>query len=176
MAVVIVATAGSASANSFVTLAEAETYMEARLNAALWDAATDDTKNRALVEATREVSALAWDGKRATSTQALSWPRLWAVDPDDPNQDYYDSDVLPDRVKWATIELALQFVKAGTEDIAAVDSSGGVKREKVDVLETEYDPYRRPLGMDRYPRVLAWVAPLLSGPTTGGITVPVLRG
>lgn len=176
MAVTIDATAGGASSNSFATLAEAEAYMVGRLNGSLWDAATDDNKNRALVEATRELNALAWEGDRVDTTQALAWPRQWAVNPDDPSLDYYDLTEIPDRVKWATEELAFQFIKAGTTDVAALDSADNVIRKKVDVLETEYsEPYARARGLDRYPRVMNWVRPLLSG-NPGGVVVRTLRG
>ena len=174
MAVIITATAGSTTANSFVTLAEAETYMEARLNASVWDAATDDTKNRALVESRREIDAMVWQGERTTEAQALAWPREWVWNPDNPDGDYYDEDVIPTRVKNATMELAFQFVIAGSTDVAALDSSVGVIREKVDVIEVQYDSAFRTKGLDRYPRVMAWLRPLLAG--AGGLVTPTLRG
>lgn len=162
MAVAIVATAGSASANSFVTLAEADTYMESRLNGSTWDAATTDNQNRALVEATRELSARTWLGDRVTAAQALAWPRQWAHDPDSPTSDYYSTDVVPQRVKDACCELAFQFIKAGTTDVAALDSTDGVVRKKIDVIETEYAPFSRARGLARYPRVMQLIAPLLA--------------
>ena len=57
MALAIVATAKATNANSFVTLAEAETYMESRLAVTNWDlaATTDDMKNRALRMATDQL-------------------------------------------------------------------------------------------------------------------------
>jgi hypothetical protein len=175
MAVVIVATVGGSTSNSYVTLAEAESYMEARLNAALWDAASDDTKNRALVESTRELDVLDWDGWRTDDVQALSWPREWVVDPDDPNGDYFASNVIPQRVKDACMELANQFVKAGTTDVAALDDTTGIRRKKVDVLETEYEPGYRKAGMARYPRVMAFIRPLLKS-VVGSLMVRVVRG
>lgn len=174
MAVTIVATSGSASANSFVTLAEANTYMEARLNSTLWDAATDDSKNRSLVEATRELCNLTWQGYAADDSQALVWPREWVTDPDSPTLDYYESTEIPTRLKNATCELAFQFIKAGTTDVAALDSTDGVVRKKVDVLETEYaEPWARSRGLNRYPRVMAFIRPLLA---YSGPVVDVIRG
>ncbi len=53
MAVTVIATAKSSSANSYVTLAETDTYFEGRLDVTSWTgAATDDIKNRAIVMAT----------------------------------------------------------------------------------------------------------------------------
>jgi hypothetical protein len=158
----ITATVGSASANSFVTLAEADAYMDGRLNGSAWESATEDNQNRALVEATRELSARTWKGRRVDDTQALAWPRQWAGDPDSPLQGYFDTDVVPQRVKDACCELAFQFIKAGTTDVAAQDSTIGVTREKVGEIETEYaEPHARTQGLRRYPRVWALIAPLL---------------
>jgi hypothetical protein len=174
MAITIIATAGSASANSFVTLAEAASYMEGRLNATSWETtATTDQKNRALVEATRELSNKTYIGERADTTQALAWPRQMAHDPDSPNADFYASTVVPQRVKDATCELAFQFIKAGSTDVAALDANYAVKRKRIDVIETEYDNFQRKDGLARYPSVLRFIKPLLVGT---GVIVPIVRG
>lgn len=173
MAVAIDATVGGASANSYVTLATANTYVEGRLNASTWDAASDDNKNRALVEAALELQYMRWLGERVTDTQALSWPREWVVNPDDPNYDYYDETAIPDRIATAQCELAFQFIKAGSTDVAALDSLYGIKRKKVDVLETEYTEHVRPTGVRRYPRVYDAIAPLLAG---SAATLDIVRG
>ena len=164
MAITIDPTVGGASANSFVALADWSTYMEGRLNSDAFDDASTDSRNRALAEATRELSALTWTGYRVTDTQALAWPRQWAWDPDSPTQDYYDTDVIPARVARATYELALAFLKAGTTDVVSLQSDLLIKREKVDVIETEYmDAAHRPRGLARYPAVMREIAPLLAG-------------
>ena len=174
MALTIDATAGGTSANSFITLAEAETYMEGRGNKALWTAASDGDKNITLVEATREISVKCFLGVRADDTQALSWPRDWVINPDDPNNDYYDNTEIPVRVKDAQAELAFQYIKAGTTDVAAIDPATNVKRKQVDVLVTEYfSPGTQPLGIARYPMVLNWLRPLLENT---GIATQVTRG
>lgn len=176
MALTIVADVGGASSNSFVTRAEFSAHLEGRLNVS---AVTDDAEmadwDKALVEATRELSARPWQGRRVTGTQALSWPRQWAPDPDSPIQDYYAITVIPDRVKRATFELAIAFIKAGTTDIAALDETLQIKSKKVDVLETEYvEGYQRVRGLDRYPAVMREIRCLLS--SAGGLNTPVVRG
>lgn len=175
MALTIVATAGSASANSFVELAEAESYMESRLNGDSWTAASLDTKNRALVEATRELSPKAWVGTQASSAQALAWPRWYAENPDAGlGACYYDSTIIPQRVKDATCELAFQFVNAGSSDIASADPNAGVILKTADVLTTQWENSNsKPTGMQRYPRVLQLIQPLLTG---SGSSVPLIRG
>ena len=175
MAVALDTTVGGASANSYASLADTNTFMESRLNASKWETdATTDDKNRALVEATRQLTRLRWRGNRADSTQDLSWPRQWALDPDSPVQDYYATDVVPQRVKDATMELAFQYVKAGTTDLNALDSSHNISRKRIDVLDTAYvEPWARAKGLSRYPSVLQHIRPLLintnaSRPTVRG--------
>lgn len=174
MAFTIDPTVGGASANSFTTLAEFTTYMEGRLNSDDFDDATDDTKNRALGEATRWLSTLSWRGTVVTSTQALAWPRQWAPNPDSPNWEYFDTDEIPGRVKRGTYELAFEFIRAGTSDIATLDANSEVKQKTVDVLTTVYfDSHARPVGLERYPNVMREVRPLLAA---SGLQVPLVRG
>ena len=174
MAVTITATAGSASANSFITLVEAQAFMDARLNSTKWDSATTDNQNRALVEATRELSALRWQGNRTDTTQVLSWPRFWAVDPDSPTSDYFASTVIPQRIKDATAELAFQFLKAGTNDIASLDATVGVIEKTIDVITTRYSEFAtKPKGLERFPSVMRYIRALLAAPS--GVNVPTVR-
>ena len=167
MALAIDATVGGAAANSFVTVAEADTYLEARLNSAAWTGV--DPKMQALIEATRELCALSgWLGYRVTSTQALAWPRDEVVNPDDPTPgSYYAATIIPQRVKDATCELALEFLKAGTTDLAAASATVGIIEKTVDVLTTRWaSPSEQTQGLMRFPRVWALIAPLLSNSAT----------
>lgn len=179
MTLTIVATAGSASANSFVTEAEVIAYVATRLNASSWTtvsgATCTETEKAALIESTRELSALTWKGSRVDSTQVLSWPRQWAENPDSPNGawDYYATTAIPQRVKDATCELAFQFLKAGTTDLAAADANAGVIEKTVSVLTTRWQPFQRPTGLARFPSVLRFIRPLLAA-SPG--TVSVVRG
>ena len=169
MAITIDASVGGASANSFATLAEFTTYMEGRLNSSAFDDASADSQNRALAEATRELSAKVWLGRRVNDTQALSWPRELVIDPDSSVANYFASTVIPDRVKDATCELAFQFLKAGTTDVAALDGTLNTKREKVGPLETEYfEPDERARGLARYPSVTRYLRGLVAGAGVAG--------
>lgn len=170
MAVSVEATVGGASANSFILVADADTYLETRLNASAWsDAAAGDDQEKALIEATRELNLLPWVGVRVTDTQALSWPRDYAPDPDatlsDPDADYpyYAKDVIPQRVLDATCELALEFLKAGTSDLAALPDDVGIKSERVGPISTTYTNGGKPRGIARFPRIVTLLAPLLEG-------------
>ena len=173
MSVVIDATVGGATANSYALLSDAMTYMAGRLNSSAWDSATTDSQNRALVSASTELTALAWEGRRATTVQALAWPRWMAPNPDSPVGFLYDSGIVPDRVKNATCELAFQFLVAGTTDIAALDPNLAVTEKTVDVLTTRYQPYQKPTGLARFPSVMRFIRPLLASMTN---TTAILHG
>lgn len=176
MPIAIDATVGGATANSFVTLAEAQSYMDGRLNESSWESATPDTQNRALVEATRWLSSKQWGGARASSTQALQWPRFWAENPDAMfgGNIWFDSTIIPQRVKDATCELALQFVKAGTSDVAALDPKQNVIEKTVGPLTTRYsDPNVRPQGLTAYPSVMRYVGMMITGNAN---SAEVIRG
>lgn len=172
----LVATSGSATANSFATIAECDTFCDARLNASAWtDETDDDQKARALIGATAELSARDWwDGKRATSTQALAWPRYFAKNPDDTWGLYFDSSIVPQRVKNATMELAFLLLESGTTDLSVLDPTIAVIEKTVGPLTTRYaEPYARAKGMSRFPSVMRYLGPLVS---SGGYTMPLVRG
>ena len=165
MAFALDATVGGSSANSFVSLAEAQTYMDARLNSSAWSAASPTNQSIALVEATRELSARRWIGEAVSSSQALAWPRAFARNPDaawGTGALYFDTTVIPQRVKDATCELAFQFLNAGTTDIASLDATLNTRVKTVDVITTEYfEPNQRRQGLARFPRVMNYIRQLL---------------
>ena len=181
MAITIVATVGSATANSFITEVEYIAFLTTRLNVpsgSTVDPATScsEDEKKAMIEATRELTLLPWAGSRSDSTQFLSLPREYLQDPDIPwavveaaDDYYYDNDEVPVRVKEAQCELAMEFTKAGTTDIAVGDADQNVRRKKVDVLETEYwDKSQQADGLWLYPRVMELVWPLLDHDAVSG--------
>lgn len=188
MSIVIVATPGSGTANSFATETQFIAYAATRLNVpagtTVSGSACTETEKKALIEATRELTVMNWSGDRVDTTQALSWPRQYAYNPDLPysaravsltlttSEAFYDTDVIPQRVIDATCELALQFVKAGTTDIASADDSLGLTALSVGSISLDFaQPFERAQGLSRYPRVLALITPLLDASITGGLTV-----
>jgi len=92
--------------NSYVTLAEANTYFDNRLNITTWSSADDDTKTRALLQATRRLNYEKYYGDRVSGTQALPFPRI--------NIGYIDGvlidNTIPQQIKDAECELALYML------------------------------------------------------------------
>jgi hypothetical protein len=145
------------------------------LNASAWnDESDDDQKARALIDATREINVLMYVGYTVTDEQALVWPRGYATDPDSPILADFDTDVVPQRVKDATMELALQFLIAGTTDLASIDATQGVIEKTIGPITTRWaEPYARAQELKRFPRVWNFIKPLL---IVQGATVPLVRG
>lgn len=169
------ATVGGSASNSFATAVEMDSYADARPNASAWtDEEDDDVKSRALIHATRELCNRGWIGSRVSDSQALAWPRQFAEDPDSAFRIYYSTAVVPQRVKNACMELALEILKSGTVDLSAQDSKQNVLEKTVGPLTTKYsDPSLRTRGLSRYPLVLGYIRPLLS---EYGASVPIVRG
>lgn len=118
MALVLVSTPGSASANTYALLAEAEAYALTLTVKDDWLAADDPTKNAALVQATRGLDNLRWKGLKSTViTQPLQWPRAWVTDRDG---FALASDTIPQKIKDATCEFAIRIVA----DDRAADAGG----------------------------------------------------
>ena len=78
MPVSLVATLGSSSANSYVSVADADAYFANLLSFDQWDGLGDeDTKARALITATAALDQLTFWGDAVTTTQALRFPRRY---------------------------------------------------------------------------------------------------
>ena len=128
-------TAKGASANSYVTVADAETYFDERYDSALWlDEPSTAQKERLLITATRELDRLPWLATRTTSTQALQWPRSGLCDRDGIS---LDNDTIPPEVDRATFELAYAILAETDFDTAALGNLAAFKKAKVGPLEVE---------------------------------------
>ena len=122
MAVVIDATVGGVSANSYLSLVDAQSMIDGMvLNADVtaWGTATTDAKNRALVSAAQRLDRERFLGARSNDNQAMQWPRTGVRKPDTYintyavgfpfriTTDYFTDEEIPDQVKRAQVELAV---------------------------------------------------------------------
>ena len=144
MALIVEDGSGLVNAESYISVADAATYHANRGNAAWAAIASDIIREQLLRKATDYMMAvyrLRWAGYRYNSSQALDWPRLYVpiLDTLSTNQfpQYVDFNVVTVAVKNACAELAL---KANTETLMA-DLSQATIKEKVDVIEVEYNKY-----------------------------------
>lgn len=123
------------------TVTDANTYHVARGNAS-W-AGSDTDKQAALVRASAYVDSLGLDGslslfpgtKTGGRAQLRAWPRTGAYDIDGIA---IAADSVPLEVENATYESALRELAAPGSLNPDYTPGAQVKREKVDVLETEY--------------------------------------
>jgi len=123
MPLVLVATSGAVNANTYCTLAEAETYYLSRIPLAAWTAGTDATKNAALTMATRLLDLrFEWAEWASTPTQALQWPRAGIMD--FLNMRIIDSAVIPQQLKDAEAEFAGQLLAADRSLDSDVETQG----------------------------------------------------
>lgn len=144
MAASIIATAGAANANSYITVAEAQAYADSDLDSTQWDNATADQRIRALITATRNLDLVGYVGTRSTTTQALAWPRK---DFKTTEKTYAENEI-PAEIKLAQWELTKALLAdmvvagavAGSTPIIPGLPNTGLKRVKLDVMEIEWKP------------------------------------
>jgi hypothetical protein len=116
-------TVGGENANSYTTVAFADTYLlEERLGASDWEDLTMANKQAALMSATRVLEIKHYQGYKTDNEQALKFPRTGIADEDG---DLYDPGTIPDRVQQACCELA--FALSQNPDLLTSD---GISRYK----------------------------------------------
>jgi hypothetical protein len=113
--ITVEASPGSANANSYCSVAVAESYFATSYKRTEWSEAATDHKAMALVEATRLLDNLvSWAGYRATSLQSLKFPRTQLIDydaPADASSSYLSSVDIPKFLVCAVCELAYDILK-----------------------------------------------------------------
>jgi len=105
----VIVTPGAADANSYCTVAEADTYHSLRLHSETWTAATATIKETAVIMATRCLDFMyEWAEYSTSADQALMWPRIGLLSA---NQlEYIDEYEIPPELKNATAEYARQLI------------------------------------------------------------------
>ena len=176
MAAVIDATLSGTSANSYVTLAAADTYFETVPDSTTWTDKTTDAKNRALISATRWIDGLSFYGDRCTTTQALKWPR------DDYTVDGVDLSctLIPEGIKLATYELARALSNDTNAIVGSTGTDGIYDEVKLGDLQVKYKSSSTTSGVinnvfDVYPWLQSSLGPY-SPAGAANYAVRLLRG
>jgi hypothetical protein len=121
MAIDVETGTGSATANSYVSVIEADAYVEDFLrNAVGWTGLSAADKHTYLKEGTQALDGIygaRWRGYRSSSIQSLDWPRSSAVTPDGWSVSQTE---IPTAVKNAVVELAWRAL----QDTAGPDADG----------------------------------------------------
>lgn len=164
MAAVIDATLGGASANSYVTLADADAYFETTPDSSTWTDKTNDQKNRALISATRWIDALSFYGDRCSTTQALKWPR------EDYTVDGIDlaCTLIPVGIEVATYELARALANDTDAITGSTGTTGIYDQVELGDLKVKYNKTSQTSGVinnvfDVYPWLQTYLGPYCMG-------------
>ena len=176
MAATINATLKSETANSYVTLAEANTYFETVPDSSTWDNKTDDQKNRSLISATRWIDSLNFYGDRCDTSQALSWPR---------NNYHVDRveltcSVIPADIKYAAYELARALANDTDSITGTTGDTGLYEAVKLGELEVKYNTSSQATGtvnnvFDVYPWLQSYLGAYCLG-GSGSYQIRTVRG
>ena len=176
MPATIDATLSGAAANSYVTLAAADTYFETVPDSSTWTDKSTDAKNRALISATRWIDALSFYGDRCTTTQALKWPRNnYTIDGVD-----LACSLIPDAIKAATYELARAFANDTDAITGSTGTTGIYDQVELGDLKVKYKDSSTTAGVinnvfDVYPWLQSYLGPYCMG-GAGNHAVRLFRG
>jgi len=124
---------GTTTANSYVSVQEADAYFLQRANSAKWEPVED--KEAALITASRLLDwQLKFDGEKVSATQSMQFPRteVWMSDGLE-----YPSDIIPSEIKYAVFELA--YLSIGV-DRTADNALAGIDQVKAGPLFIKSTP------------------------------------
>lgn len=110
MALIVEDGSGKVDADSYLSVANSNTYWDKHGYASAWRDALEEKKEEALRMATQWIDLTfggRWDGERREEAQALDWPRSGIEDADG-----FDvaEDSLPQALKDATAEAAQRYL------------------------------------------------------------------
>ena len=163
MAISIVTTVGSATANSYLSLVDAQSLIDGLIeddDVTAWASATTDQKNRALYTSAQRIDRERFLGARATDTQSMQWPRTGVRKPDTYintyatgfpfriTTDYFTDTEIPDQLKKAQAVLAAYL--NNNKDGLGLSGLEDYKNVKIGSLEATPNFYGA-VGADRVP-------------------------
>lgn len=165
MATSIFVTIDSVAYDTYRTLAQANEYLNASITsqAVAWRAATDDTKRRALVEATRYLDTILWKGNKTDEDQELEWPRS------NTGVDGLGTTEIPVGINKACMELAAMFIS--DSDLRSNLDQVDAKRLKAGSVEIEYFRGSTVQTRTALPKtIVPYVRALIAATRTAGLT------
>ena len=176
MAATITATLSSATANSYVTLTEANTYFETVPDSTTWDDKTVDQKNRSLISATRWIDSFVYYGDRCDDGQALKFPRNnYQVDGVE-----LACSKIPNNIKYAQYELSRALANDSEAMTGNVGTDGNIEEVKLGDIQVKYNTDSQGTGsvnniMDKYPWLQSYLGAYMLG-GAGAFQMRVVRG
>lgn len=135
---------GLSDSNSYGTVEEADAYFTDRLIADWPGEDSEEIKQAALIKATDYIEGRfgsLFIGIKASSSQSLSWPRIYAGN--------FDEDEIPIKLKKANFEYALRALSGDLAPDPEFTESGlsVIKtKQKVGPIENEFTPVQTGTG------------------------------
>ncbi|MGI9548923.1 MAG: DnaT-like ssDNA-binding protein [Bdellovibrionales bacterium] len=169
--------------NSFVSVAEANTYFDNNFNTDEWLDSPEQEK--ALVTASGILNRLSWKGTATPSVAyPLAFPRnITAFIPlngmdvtltDDRTEDSFGT--IPTFIKDATCDLALHIIRNGATNIANNGGAAPVRDLTVGSIRLTFDLSKTKSYIDLPEIVYSIISPYLGDSLTSGIGVSVNGG
>ena len=120
----LITSVGSSDADSYISLSDANTYLETFYGEmpTLWDALDDGPREERLKVAALLLNTFPWRGAKASFNQRLAFPRFWHTEDEYQwildDEEYFQnfSDIttnvptIPAEVKYSQVEIAYQVV------------------------------------------------------------------
>ena len=176
MAATINATLKSETANSYVTLSEANDYFDTSPDSSTWTNKTDDQKKRALISATRWIDTLVFQGDRCDEDQALKFPRTnYQVD-----RVELSCSTIPNNIKYAQYELARALANDTGAITGTTGTEGNFSEVKIGDMQVKYNTDSQGVGsinniLDVYPWLQSYLGAYMLG-GAGTYQMRVVRG
>jgi len=140
-------TAASASANSYITVDEVDTYCD-DMGYSAWASLATTDKQTAILRAMVFIESLHFKGEKEDYDNPLEWPRFGT---------YYDDDEIPKPLKRGVCHAA--YEESLSPDCLLPTSDDNIKSEKIDVIEVEYFTSR---PSDKvFTKILALLSPII---------------
>lgn len=141
MAVIFNYSASSPTANSYLSVGEADDYNSRTSNDSAWAALVTGEKERLLMWATSLIdSHFEFIGARTNFNQALKWPRFDVIVDDK----IYSKDAIPQPVKDATAEMAKVLRTTNTTIDTRTGEVSSVRIGSIGVeFKTDSDQYQK---------------------------------
>ena len=130
----VIADVGASNANSYVLVAQADSYFSDSFGRSMWANATQENREAAVITASRSLDMyITWEGQPATTSQSMEWPRNATYDKTGRS---YLNTIIPGPVKFATFELAYYIL----ENNGLSFEQQAVDRVKVGPIDIEFTP------------------------------------
>ena len=137
--------------NTYISLVDAETYLDTRLFADVWTAASADDKARAVIMATKKIDRLTLEGAKKTTTQKLEFPRRYphdtrygsfmtdATNINQAGEGWYAESDVPQAVLDAVCEEALALLASANDSRRKMQRAGVKSFTLGSLSESFYD-------------------------------------